>query len=172
MITSAKAMRASSRIVAAALGPALFALAGLAFFLPGATFSDCSREGITVTGWQIVTHTQPGGSEAHGLCLNNTVDWLNGTYAVLATVTFVAATAGFVLAVARARRGPGFCAGAGLVAMLIGGMPSGLSNSPNYSPHSGALLALSAFATNAIWYGWKAVRRWDPRPFPPPEGRI
>jgi hypothetical protein len=171
MITSAKAVRASSRIVAAALGPALFALAGLAFFLPGATFSDCSGEDITVTGWQIVTHTQPGVSQGHGgPCLNDAVDWLNGTYALLATVTFVAATAGFVLAVARARRGPGFCAGAGLVAMLIGGLP-GLS-SPNYSPHSGAWLALSAFAANAILYGWKAVQRWDPRPFPPPEGPI
>jgi hypothetical protein len=57
MITSAKAMRDSSRIVADILGPALFALAGLAFFLPGATFSDCSGEGITVTGWQIVTQS-------------------------------------------------------------------------------------------------------------------
>lgn len=73
-----KAMAASSRIpipvagsgfgfgrfLAAGTGPALFALVGVAFFLRGATFSDCAGS-TTVTGWELATHTTPRVSVFH-----------------------------------------------------------------------------------------------------------
>lgn len=155
------------QVLVGGLGPALFALAGVAFLLPGATLSDCAGS-TTVTGWELATHTTPRISSFHGFCTNDYAGLLSGSWAYIATATLVLTAFGFALAVAqlkfaRIRAGPIFlCAWAALFAMVVASLSSLDIWGPVVEPRSGAWVAFSALAASASWYGvrslWYGVR--------------
>lgn len=102
------------------LSPALFALAALAFLLPFATVS-CDQAKTSFTGVQLVTHTVPqGGNVDEGAdCTGDISRCVESQGSALATAAFVAALLGFALGLLRFRRGPGWCAAAGLLMTLL-----------------------------------------------------
>jgi len=127
------------------LSPALFALIGLAFFLPFATVS-CDGAKTTFTGVQLVTHTVPEGGvvdeppdcSAHiGTCVEHKS---SGT----ATIALISAVLGLALGLLGIAKGPGWCAtiGFGAIAVLPG---EGGILGPDVAVHSGYDLALYGF---------------------------
>ena len=127
------------------LSPALFALIGLAFFLPFATVS-CDGAKTTFTGVQLVTHTIPEGGvvdeppdcSAHiGTCVEHKS---SGT----ATIALISAVLGLALGLLGIAKGPGWCAtiGFGAIAVLPG---EGGILGPDVAVHSGYDLALYGF---------------------------
>ena len=154
------------RVVVLGLVPALFALAGLAFLLPGASVS-CLRD-TSVSGAQVLTRAVPN-IPGEGLDCGAAQARLSEQqpYAIIA---LAAVAVGFLLAVHGFRRGPGWCAVAGLVLMVLAGV-NVLDANPwdggiyQINPDSGYWVALLSFAAVGVWQ----LMRWrKPRTRHPP----
>ena len=153
-------MKTSGGGVRAAALCTLFALAALAFLLPGGTFDACTASS-SFTGLQLVTHTAPsfavpGGSRADAdatvdSCMGDPGGWLSRRGPIEATFALVAALLGFMLAALRVGIGPGWCAATGLIVMLVPARNIGLWSPPTPDPRIGYWLALLAFAVAGVW---------------------
>ena len=139
------------RAVAFGLTPVLFAVAGLAFLLPGATVSACGLSNdSTFTGIQLVTHTAPSPGPYVYECTNDPSGWLNLWGPLLAAIVLTAAVLGFLLSAIHARAGPGWCAAMGLLALLFAGASFLGPFGPAADPHSGYWVVLLAFVTAGV----------------------
>lgn len=133
------------------MSAAFFALALASFYLPGATATDCFGDHTTFTGADLVVRSIPPESgpipSYGGMCSNPPSKFTGGATPVFAAVALIAAAVGLILAVARIRRGVGWCAAVGSSAVLLPGLSSvaPLSESPDISLRVGAELALAAF---------------------------
>jgi hypothetical protein len=140
---------------------ALFALAGLAFLLPGATVpvSACvASHPVSFTGAQLVTHSVPSPGPYAGACTNDPTPWLHTTWPVIATVVLIATTLGFLLAVSGGTLGPVCWATVGLLALFFAAaLASGL-NSPDVVPHRGYWLGMAALGSAIAWYVARGLR--------------
>jgi hypothetical protein len=153
-------------VLRAAPLPALFALATLAFLLPGGSFDACGASS-SFTGLQLVTHTAPrfkapGVSRAKAdawvdQCPGDPRGRMTSRGPIEATFALSAALLGFTLAALRLRRGPGWCAATGLIAMLIPMMTWNMWV-PSPDPHIGYWLALLAFSAAAVGCAWGPFR--------------
>lgn len=151
----------------------LFALALASFYLPGATATDCFGDHTSFTGADLVVHSIPRESgpipSYGGVCSNPPSKFTGGVTPVFATVALIAAAVGLVLAVARTRRGVGWCAAVGLFAILLPGFSSvsPLSESPDITLHIGADLALLAFTGALCMSAVIALKRTPGEDFAP-----
>jgi hypothetical protein len=137
------------------LGPFLFGLALLAFFLPFATVS-CDGAQTTFTGIQLVTETVPaGGTTNDGRSLGEQVE---DEASLLAMTAFAAAVVGFGLALIGVTKGPGWLAAAGLVATVLLGLKP-LQSLADVTYLSGYLLAFLCFFAASLVYAVRAVKR-------------
>ena len=140
--------------------PLLFALVGLAFLLPFATVS-CDGARTTFTGAQLVAHTVPqGGKVAEPPdCSTEISRCVERSGSGVATAALLAAALGFVLGIVGARRGPGWCAAAGLAAVLLLGAKAVGPFGPDVTFHSGYWLTLLLFVSTTVLHGKRALAR-------------
>ena len=120
---------------------------------------SCDGAKTTFTGIQLVTHTVPRGgtvNEPPG-CSADLSRCVEGRGSGLAAAAFSAALLGFALGLLGLRRGPGWCACAGLVATLLLGMEPFDIFGPDVTFHSGYYLTLLFTVWAAALHAW---RRW------------
>lgn len=91
----------------------------LAFALPFATVS-CDRDETTFTGAQLATWSVPEGGQVDARnCRDDIGACVEREGSILAAVVAVAALAGIVFGLWRTPKGEGWCAAAGLAAILL-----------------------------------------------------
>ena len=139
--------------------PTIFALIGLSFFLPFATVS-CDNAETSFNGVQLVTRTvQHGGRvDEPPDCAADISTCVEQDASLSAEVALVAAIVGFLLGVFGVVKGPGWCAGVSLGA-LLNISPALDFLGPDVTTHLGfnGALALSGWA--AAVHVVRAVRR-------------
>ena len=137
------------------LSPAVFALAVLAFLLPFATVS-CDGAETSFTGMQLVTRTVPPGGpiEEAPDCNADISDCVEERSSTFAEAAFAAALLGLALGIFGKRKGPGWCATVGLLAVLGIGMQAVEPLGPEVTFHAGYWLALVLF----LWAALHALR--------------
>ena len=139
--------------------PTVFALFALCFFLPFATVS-CDKARTSFTGIQLVTRTVPqGGYVDEGSdCSADLSTCVEQHASFPAEIALLAALLGCALGLLAVQRGPGWCAGVALVAMLyIVWQTAATFADVTYHAGLDGALALSAWA--AVVHLVRARRR-------------
>jgi len=131
--------------------PAVFALIGLCFLLPFGTVS-CNGTETTFTGAQLATWTVPDDGSVDSIKLRMHVEDGGSALAAAALATLVL---GLVVGALRLPYGEGYCAGAGLLLMVV--LLGKAVNSLAITSHAGYGLALLLFLWAA---GVHARRAW------------
>jgi hypothetical protein len=135
----------------------------LAFALPFATVS-CDTDETTFTGAQLATWSVPEGGQLDARnCRDDIAGCVEREGSLLAGVVAVAALAGIVLGLWRTPKGEGWCAAAGLVAILLLTAQALRPRAVDVSLHSGfwVILALLLWAT-ALHAARRLRRRQGP----------
>ena len=141
------------------LSPTLFALVLVAFALPFATVS-CNTDQTTFTGAQLATwHVPEGGQLDARTCRDDIAGCVEREGSVLAAVVAVAALAGIVLGLWRIPKGEGWCAAAGLTAILLLAAQGLRPRAVDVSLHSGFWLILALMMWATALHAARRVRR-------------
>jgi hypothetical protein len=140
--------------------PTVFALIGLCFLLPFATVS-CDSARTSFTGVQLVTRAVPKGGAVHEApdCNADISSCVEGEGSLDAQLALVAAMIGFVLGVLGVAKGPGWCAGVTLGALLDLSSEAVQPFGPDITFHSGLVCALGLSAWAAALHVARAAHR-------------
>jgi len=141
-------------------GPTVFALVVLCFFFPFATVS-CDDASTSFTGIQLVTRTVPhGGHVDEGSdCSGDLSTCVENRGSFVAELALFAAGLGFLLGAIGLQKGPGWCSGVALLAMLdLAATPFDIFG-PDVSFHWGFDSALALCGWAAVLHLVRARRR-------------
>jgi hypothetical protein len=139
--------------------PTIFALFALCFVLPFATVS-CDGAKTSFTGIQLVTHTVPNGGRVDegSDCSADLSTCVEHDASFPAEIALLAALIGCALGLLGIQKGPGWCAGVALVAM-VDLLWQTVGTFANVTYHAGLDGALALSALAAVMHLVRAVRR-------------
>jgi hypothetical protein len=141
------------------LYPTVFALIGICFFLSFATVS-CDGERTKFTGAELITQrVPPAGKLKKDRCSDALGECVERSASARATLALLVAALGSLLAAFGVSRGPGWCAGVGLIVMLTFATNAADLHGPDVRFHLGYVAILLLFVTAAVWSLARRSRR-------------